>query len=60
MKYEKNKHKLLQVRVSEDDLKALDEIAVTEKRTRSDVIRLLIASRGVSYGTKEEKQKICI
>lgn len=60
MKYEKNKHKLLQVRVSDEDLKALDAIAVIEKRTRSDVIRLLIASRGLSYGEKETKEKICI
>lgn len=60
MKYEKNKHKLLQIRVSDEDLNTLDTIAAIEKRTRSDVIRLLIASRGVSYGTKEENKKICI
>lgn len=43
MKYKKDKTKQLLVRVSEDDLETLDAIAEKEKRTRSDVIRLLIA-----------------
>lgn len=42
MKYKKDKTKQLLVRVSESDLKTLDTIAEREKRTRSDVIRLLI------------------
>ena len=52
MKYKKDKTKQLLIRVSEDDLKILDAIAAREKRTRSDVIRLLIAKGDSSYGQK--------
>ena len=45
MKYKRDKNKLLQVRLSETDLIKLDRIAEDEKRTRSDVIRLLITRR---------------
>lgn len=55
MKYKKDKTRLLQVRLSDTDLLELDKIAEVEKRTRSDVIRLLIA-RGVTDG----KQKAAI
>lgn len=57
MKYKKDKTKLLHIRLSDADLASLDAIAATEKRTRSDVIRLLISSRGVGYG---KKQKVAI
>ena len=57
MKYKKDKTKLLHIRLSDADLASLDAIAASEKRTRSDVIRLLISSRGVGYG---EKQKAAI
>ena len=50
MKYKKDKKKLIQVRMAESDLAALDAIAASEKRTRSDVIRMLIVSRGVNNG----------
>lgn len=53
MKYKKDKNKLLQIRMSDDDLAKLDAIAAIEKRTRSDVIRILI-SRGVNYGESEK------
>ena len=53
MKYKMDKTKLLQVRVSDDDLNKLDHIAASEKRTRSDVIRLLIA-KGVNNGQSEK------
>ena len=49
----KDKNKLLQIRMSVDDLAKLDAIAATEKRTRSDVIRILI-SRGVNNGESEK------
>lgn len=49
MKYKKDKTKQLLVRVSERDLETLDAIAEKEKRTRSDVVRLLIA-KGDTYG----------
>lgn len=49
MKYKKDKTKQLLVRVSERDLETLDVIAEREKRTRSDVIRLLIA-KGDTHG----------
>lgn len=52
MKYKKDKTKQLLIRVSEDDLRVLDAIAAREKRTRSDVIRLLIAKGDSSYGQK--------
>lgn len=52
MKYKKDKTKQLLVRVSEADLMALDAIAAKENRTRSDVIRLLIAKGDSSYGQK--------
>lgn len=52
MKYKKDKTKQLLVRVSEADLKALDAMAAKENRTRSDVIRLLIAKGDSSYGQK--------
>lgn len=54
MKYKKDKTNLLHIRLSDADLEHLDAIAADEKRTRSDVIRLLISSRGVAYGTKEK------
>lgn len=53
MKYNMDKNKLLQIRVSDEDLKRLDLIAANEKRTRSDVIRQLIA-RGVNNGQSEK------
>ena len=53
MKYKKDKNKLLQIRMSDADLAKLDAIAATEKRTRSDVIRILI-SRGVNHGESEK------
>ena len=53
MKYKKDKNKLLQIRMSDVDLAKLDAIAATEKRTRSDVIRILI-SRGVDHGESEK------
>ena len=53
MKYKKDKNKLLQIRMSDADLAKLDAIAATEKRTRSDVIRILI-SRGVGNGESEK------
>ena len=55
MKYKKDKTKLLQIRVSDSDIDTLDQIAAKEKRTRSDVIRLLIANGGISYGTTTKK-----
>ena len=58
MKYKKDKTKLLQVRMAESDLITLDAIAAAEKRTRSDVIRILIESRGVNYGQTKQKQAI--
>lgn len=54
MKYKKDKTNLLHIRLSDAELEHLDAIAADEKRTRSDVIRLLISSRGVAYGTKEK------
>ena len=53
MKYKKDKNKLLQIRMSDADLAKLDAIAATEKRTRSDIIRILI-SRGVNNGENEK------
>lgn len=57
MKYKKDKNNKVQVRLTDDDLLFIDEIAAREKRTRSDIIRLLI-QRGVNDG--KEKQKIAI
>lgn len=54
MKYKKDKKKLIQVRMAESDLEALDAIAAYEKRTRSDVIRMLIVSRGVNHGQNKK------
>lgn len=53
MKYTMDKTRLLQIRVSDADMKKLDAIAADEKRTRSDVIRMLISSRGVTNGQKQ-------
>lgn len=53
MKYKKDKTRLLQVRLSDTDLIELDKLAEVEKRTRSDVIRLLIA-RGVTDGKQKQ------
>lgn len=53
MKYKKDKNKLIQVRMSDADLAKLDAIAESSKRTRSDVIRILI-SRGVKNGESEK------
>lgn len=53
MKYEMDKKRLLQVRLSDSDLNRLDQIAESEKRTRSDVIRLLIA-KGVTDGKQKQ------
>lgn len=58
MKYKKDKTKLLQVRMAESDLNALDAIAAEEKRTRSDVIRILIESWGVNYGQAKQREAI--
>ena len=55
MKYKKDKKKLLQIRVAASDLAVLDAIAENENRTRSDVIRMLILSRGVNDGHKEKQ-----
>ena len=55
MKYKKDKKKLLQIRVAASDLAVLDAIAENENRTRSDVIRMLISSRGVNDGHKEKQ-----
>ena len=57
MKYKKDKNNKVQVRLTDGDLLLIDEIAAREKRTRSEVIRLLI-SRGVDNG--KENQKIAI
>lgn len=56
MKYTKDKTKLLQVRVSAADIETLDAIAATERRTRSDVIRMLISARGVTDNGQKENQ----
>lgn len=53
MKYKKDKKKLIQVRMSVADIEKLDSIAAVEKRTRSDMIRILI-SRGVNHGESEK------
>ena len=49
MKYKKDKTKQLLIRVSDSDLERLDRIAAAQKRTRSDVVRLLIA-KGDNHG----------
>jgi predicted transcriptional regulator len=56
MKYARNgkKTNLLQIRVSDADLEQLDKIAAKERRTRSEVVRMLITG-GVSC-EKENKQ----
>lgn len=53
MKYKKDKINKIQVRINDDDLSLIDEIAAREKRTRSEVVRLLI-SRGVNNGKIEK------
>ncbi len=53
MKYKKDKLNKIQVRISDDDLSLIDGIAAREKRTRSEIIRLLI-SRGVNNGKTEK------
>lgn len=58
MKYSKDKKCLVQVRLSEPELEKIDWIATTEKRSRSEVIRLLIANGGLSYGKTSEKVAI--
>ena len=58
MKYKKDKTKLLQIRVSEDELLLLDTIASEKKRTRSDIIRMLIVNGGMSDGQKNKKVAI--
>ena len=58
MKYKKDKFNKIQVRINDDDLLLIDEIAAREKRTRSEIVRLLI-SRGINNG-KEEHKKIAI
>ena len=58
MKYKKDKKLLLQVRMAESDLNVLDAIAAAENRTRSDVIRILIESRGVTNVQQKQKQAI--
>ena len=57
MKYKKDKKHVVQVRINDADLLFIDEIAAREKRTRSDIIRLLI-QWGVNDG--KEKQKVTI
>lgn len=54
MKYKKDKKLLLQVRMAKSDLNKLDAIAAAENRTRSDVIRILIESRGVNDGQTKQ------
>lgn len=54
MKYKKDKINKIQVRINDVDLSLIDEIAAREKRTRSEVVRLLI-SRGVKNNGKIEK-----
>lgn len=58
MKYKKDKTKLLQIRVSEDELLLLDTIASKKRRTRSDIIRMLIVNGGMSDGKENEKVAI--
>lgn len=58
MKYKRDKKLLLQVRVSDAELATLDAIAAEEKRTRSDVIRMFITSRGVSLNGNKQKEAI--
>ncbi len=58
MKYKKDKTKLLQIRVSEDELLLLDTIASKKKRTRSDIIRMLIVNGGMSDGKEIKKVAI--
>lgn len=58
MKYKKDKTKLLQIRVSEDELLLLDTIASKKKRTRSDIIRMLIVNGGMSDGKETKKVAI--
>ena len=49
MKYKKDKHFTVGVRLNEADLLLIDEIATREKRTRSEVLRSLI-QKGVNDG----------
>ena len=58
MKYKKDKTKLLQIRVSEDELLLLDTIASKKRRTRSDIIRMLIVNGGMSDGKENKKVAI--
>ena len=46
--------------MAESDLNVLDAIAAAENRTRSDVIRILIESRGVTNVQQKQKQKQAI
>lgn len=54
MKYTKDKNKLVQVRLSEEQLQQIDKIALIEKRTRSEILRAFIAG-GIANGQKIEK-----
>ena len=56
-KYKKDKKYTIAVRVSDADLLSIDEIAAREKRTRSEILRLII-QRGINDG--KEKQKVAI
>ena len=53
MKYKKDKTYYVGIRLSEADLSLIDELARQKKRTRSEILRLII-QRGVNDG-KEAK-----
>ena len=54
MKYTKDKNKLIQVRLSEEQLKLIDQIASNEKRTRSEILRSFITG-GITNDPKIKK-----
>lgn len=54
MKYTKDKNKLVQVRLSDEQLQQIDQIAFSEKRTRSEILRSFIIG-GLTNGQKIKK-----
>lgn len=54
MKYTKDKNKLVQVRLSEEQLQQIDQIASIENRTRSEILRSFIVG-GITNGQKIKK-----
>lgn len=60
MKYKKDKTHLIQVRFSSSEVADLDELANTEKRTRSEIIRSLVKNERMKklYGNQTERQAI--